>query len=51
MIHIFEEIMIDFLNLQLDIIMNDKYDVIIIGSGLGALSAASIFAQMQKKKF
>ena len=50
MIHIFEEIMIDFLNLQLDIIMNDKYDVIIIGSGLGALSAASIFAQMQNKK-
>jgi phytoene dehydrogenase-like protein len=30
--------------------MNEKYDVIIIGSGLGALSAASILAQLQNKK-
>jgi phytoene dehydrogenase-like protein len=30
--------------------MNNKYDVIIVGSGLGALSAASILAQMQNKK-
>lgn len=30
--------------------MKHKYDVIIIGSGLGALSAASVLAQMQKKK-
>jgi all-trans-retinol 13,14-reductase len=30
--------------------MNEKYDVIIIGSGLGALSAASILAQMKNKK-
>ena len=30
--------------------MDNKYDVIIIGSGLGALSAASILAQLQNKK-
>jgi len=30
--------------------MNNKYDVICIGSGLGSLSAASILAQLQNKK-
>lgn len=30
--------------------MSEKYDVIIIGSGLGALSAASILAQLKNKR-
>ena len=38
------------MNLKSGKTMNEKYDVIIIGSGLGALSAASILAQMKNKK-
>lgn len=29
---------------------NDKYDVIVIGSGIGSLTTASILSQLQKKK-
>lgn len=31
-------------------IIEDKFDVILIGSGIGTLSCASILAQLEKKK-